>query len=86
MSIFQNDTNYYDNDNLYHNKDYIGECAFLEEIFHKYYKKSIKTILDLGCGSGSHALVLSKKGYQITGVDLSSKMVEITKRKEKINN
>lgn len=36
MSIFQNNANYYDD--LYHNKYYIGERTFLEEIFQKYSK------------------------------------------------
>ena len=29
------------------------------------------TILDLACGPGRHSVVLAKKGYKVTGVDLS---------------
>lgn len=35
----------------------------------------------MGCGTGSHALILGSKGYKITGVDLSAEMIEIAKRK-----
>ena len=32
---------------------------------------NIKKILDVGCGTGIHAMKLSKRGYAVTGVDLS---------------
>ena len=37
-------------------------------------------ILDLGCGPGRDANYFISKGYEVTGVDISSKMVEIAKR------
>ena len=32
-------------------------------------------ILDIGCGTGRHAVELARHGYQITGVDISSQML-----------
>jgi ubiquinone/menaquinone biosynthesis C-methylase UbiE len=34
-------------------------------------------ILDLACGEGTFAVLMAKKGFQVTGVDLSSQMLQI---------
>lgn len=34
-------------------------------------------ILDVGCGPGRHALELAKRGYSVTGVDISSRFVDL---------
>ena len=81
MKIFQKYADYY---NLfYQKKNYQAECDFLEKIFRKYSKKPIHSILDLGCGTGGHTLILGERGYEMTGIDLSSQMIEIAKRKAK---
>ena len=33
------------------------------------------SILDVGCGTGRHAIELAKRGYSVTGLDLSSEML-----------
>lgn len=38
-------------------------------------------VLDVGCGPGQHVKYLSEKGYDVIGIDLSEKMVEIAKNK-----
>lgn len=40
-----------------------------------------KKVLDLGCGSGDHALWFKKQGLDMTCVDISPVMVEICKKK-----
>lgn len=56
----------------------LAECDFIEkEISHN---KSLK-ILDIGCGTGRHSIELSKRGYNLTGIDLSSSMIEGAKKK-----
>jgi len=69
-------------DLLYQDKDYEKECDYIEAIFKKY-KYNPKTILDLGCGTGGHALILAERGYEITGVDRSTNMLEIARKKAK---
>jgi len=76
----RNYTNVYDY--LYQSKDYDKESDFIEEIFKKH-SKSVKTILDLGCGTGGHALILAKRGYKVTGVDRSEEMLKAARRKAK---
>ena len=45
----------------------------------------INSILDLGCGTGKHDFLLSEKGYQITGIDISNEMIEIAESTNKPN-
>jgi SAM-dependent methyltransferase len=66
---------------LYKEKNYEAECDFLEEIFHHYSKQPIKRVLDLGCGTGSHALPLVQRGYTVHGVDRSAEIISIAKQK-----
>ena len=68
-------------DLLYQDKDYEAECDIIEEILRCYAEKPIEIILDLGCGTGNHALPLSKKGYRVTGVDRSYEMIECAQNK-----
>ncbi len=42
---------------------------------------SDKRILDIGCGTGLLSVKLAKQGAQVTGVDLSEKMLEIAKQR-----
>ncbi|MCB0125992.1 MAG: class I SAM-dependent methyltransferase [Caldilineaceae bacterium] len=32
-------------------------------------------ILDVGCGTGRHAVELARRGYQVTGLDFSAGML-----------
>jgi SAM-dependent methyltransferase len=67
-------------DLFYREKDYPLECDLIEKVF-KENRLSPRTILDLGCGTGGHALPLSKRGYRVTGVDRSARMLEIAGKK-----
>jgi SAM-dependent methyltransferase len=37
-------------------------------------------IADLGCGSGNHAVLLARRGYAVTGIDFSPRMVAAAQR------
>ena len=68
-------------DTFYHDKDYEAECDLIEEVFRRYTDKPVESILDLGCGTGSHAIPLARRGYQVTGVDRSLEMITQAKAK-----
>ena len=67
-------------DALYRDKDYQGECDLLERLFERY-TASVRSVLDLGCGTGNHTLPLAQRGYRITGVDRSEHMLRQARTK-----
>lgn len=44
-------------------------------------KQPVHTVLDLACGTGSLTCELSRRGYELTGVDLSAEMLSIAEEK-----
>jgi len=80
-SLFENYAKKYDSENFTHGT--IGECDFIEKEIN--YDKSLK-ILDVGCGTGRHAIELSKRGYCVTGIDLSESQLKWAREKAKENN
>ncbi|MEK6872934.1 MAG: class I SAM-dependent methyltransferase [Nanoarchaeota archaeon] len=78
--VFKTDyARYYDLFNR--NKDYGNEIIFLEQVFKKFSKCPVKSILDLGCGTGLHTQELVRRGYEVSGLDLSKEMIEIAKKR-----
>ena len=73
MSTFASYAPYYDL--LYSDKDYSGEAAFVSSLLQSYCP-SVNRLLDLGCGTGTHARHLSELGFSVFGVDASATMVE----------
>jgi len=71
-------------DALYQDKDYEAECDFLEQVFASYAQSPVRTVLDLGCGTGGHAVPLAERGYIVTGVDHSEAMLLEASRKVNI--
>jgi SAM-dependent methyltransferase len=67
-------------DALYADKDYDAECDLLEGIF-KEWAKPVRAVLDLGCGTGAHAVRLAQRGYDVVGVDMSEAMLDAARRR-----
>lgn len=67
-------------DAMYAQKDYVGECDVIERLMLESLESS-KAILDLGCGTGEHAIELATRGYMITGVDRSEAMITRARQK-----
>ena len=75
-SLFEDYGKKYDNESF--TQGTIGECDFIEKEIN--YNKQIK-ILDIGCGTGRHSIELAKRGYKITGIDLSDSLLKRAKEK-----
>ncbi|MDD1667968.1 MAG: class I SAM-dependent methyltransferase [Methanomicrobiales archaeon] len=68
-------------DTIYREKDYDAECGLIERIFLEHSGKPVRSVLDLGCGTGGHSLRLAARGYEVTGVDVSPHMLAEAKEK-----
>jgi SAM-dependent methyltransferase len=74
--LFENYGMKYDNENFVQGT--LGECDFIEKEIG--YKKKAR-ILDIGCGTGRHSIELSKRGYNVVGVDLSESQLKRAREK-----
>jgi SAM-dependent methyltransferase len=70
--IFQNYADYYDL--LYPEKDYAREARYVHGLLQRF-SSSTRRVLDLGCGTGAHAVELAKLGYFVQGIDWSDRML-----------
>jgi ubiquinone/menaquinone biosynthesis C-methylase UbiE len=66
-ALFANYANQYDRESF--TQGTLQEVDFIEQELD--FDKS-RHILDVGCGTGRHAIELAKRGYAVTGVDLSA--------------
>jgi len=80
-TLFENYAEKYDKESF--TQGTTGECDFLEKELES--DKSLR-ILDVGCGTGRHAIELAKRGYDITGIDLSEKQIEKAREKAREQN
>jgi SAM-dependent methyltransferase len=63
-------------DDLYQQKDYSSECGLIQHLLETYRSEPVRKILDLGCGTGNHAIPLAHRGYEVAGVDRSAMMLD----------
>jgi len=75
-SLFENYGQKYDNEVF--TQGTAGECDFIET--EAAFNKELK-ILDIGCGTGRHSIELTKRGYKVTGVDLSESQLFMARQK-----
>lgn len=80
-SLFENYGQKYDSESF--TQGTIGECDFIEKELG--FNKSLK-ILDVGCGTGRHSIELTKRGYSVTGIDLSESQLQRARDKAKSEN
>jgi 2-polyprenyl-3-methyl-5-hydroxy-6-metoxy-1,4-benzoquinol methylase len=79
--LFENYAGQYDNENFV--RGTFGECNFIEKEINN--NKQFR-ILDIACGTGRHSIELTKRGYVVTGVDLSEAQIKKAREKAKAEN
>lgn len=76
--LFENYARTYDKESF--TQGTVGEVDFIEQEIN--FDKT-KKILDIGCGTGRHAIELAKRGYKVTGIDLSKSQLQRATEKAK---
>ncbi len=52
------------------------EVDFLVHCFRRYARGAVRTVLDIACGTGPHLIRLARRGYRMSGLDLSPENIE----------
>ena len=68
-------------DLFYAEKPYEAEAAFVAECLREYSVGPTNRLLEIACGTGTHALQLEQRGYKIVATDYSQDMLERAKQK-----
>lgn len=66
---------------LYANRDEKEAERLAGFISKKLPSDQYNPVLDLGCGRGRHSITLARRGYQVTGIDLSPRAVETARKR-----
>lgn len=67
-------------DRLTADVDYEKWADYVERHFHKS-KRPVRSVAELGCGTGSLTELLARRGYRMTAVDLSPDMLAVADQK-----
>lgn len=68
-------------DALYGDKNYSSECDAVELLLARFGDGSSTSVLDLGCGTGTHAMMLTDRGHSVIGVDVAPAMLDVARAK-----
>lgn len=69
-------------DLIYQRRNIGREVRFITKHIYSHLPNKQKiSLLDIGSGTGAHAILFGKQGFDVTGVDRSAEMVTIARRK-----
>ena len=72
-------------DELMHDVDYDNWVKYIEDII-KSENVQVQNILELACGTGNLTIPLTKKNYDIAGIDISEEMLQVAREKAEKEN
>lgn len=78
--MFLESEKYYDEIYGAMGKDYAAEAGIVHRLIQKYKRTNGKMLLDVACGTGSHAGALNKH-YSVEGLDYDRNMLVVARRK-----
>ena len=76
--LYKKFARYYDL--CYHDKDYSKETRFVQDLIRKHGIKG-RSVLEVGIGTGGHAVYLENRGYDVFGIDLHKEMLAVARKK-----
>ena len=62
---------------LYKNRDEQEAANFIDKLLSHLRPAQNSKMLDVACGKGRHAIQMSNKGFDVTGIDLSEESIQI---------
>jgi ubiquinone/menaquinone biosynthesis C-methylase UbiE len=68
-------------DLFYGAKPYAAEVSHLHGLLQKFSGQPVRRVLDIACGTGSHAIELARLGYEVAGSDISEDMLAHAREK-----
>ncbi len=77
--MYSKSQKYYDDIYASEGKDYPAEANKARKFIQKYKQSNGNRLLDVGCGTGVHANLLSKH-YQVEGLDIDPKMLSVARK------
>lgn len=77
--MYRNSQKYYDDIYAAQGKDYPAEAKIAHGLIQKHKKSTGNRLLDIACGTGIHANLLSRR-YRVEGLDLDDKMLAIARK------
>lgn len=51
----------------------------MSNLVRRFRKERVRRVLDVGCGSGRHAVLLARRGFRVTGIDVSPEGLRLTR-------
>ncbi|WP_129716607.1 bifunctional 2-polyprenyl-6-hydroxyphenol methylase/3-demethylubiquinol 3-O-methyltransferase UbiG [Pedobacter sp. SYP-B3415] len=67
---------------LYHQRDDAEAEFLIDNLIASLRPRADDRILDIACGRGRHAVYLNKKGFDVTGIDLSEQNIKYARQFE----